>query len=272
MWSIEVAINAGIVQSNLGPHIFFESGDIEYADFGPYFSSPHVNVLDKKDAPKAKARLTTLLRLISGVKILQGSRPLNPRSSTLYYLTDSGRYDKIDTHVDLNTLLEELANPFDSSVLKELNEKEVYNPLNQTNDYFQLCVDNDLVREVILLLTLGEEQALYFLINTYKIVENILNDLKLTKNNSKVHTTNKSPEDLPSYLLDSLSDVNEYAQYINSRDASGILSRHGVTKISVPQHTPSMTEIRKALILAVNDWLNYKCITIYGSDYKQPSS
>lgn len=271
MWSIEVATNAGIAHSNPGNHLIFYSGDIDYADFGPYFSSPHVNVLDEKDASRAKARITSLLRLISGVKILQGSRALNPNSSTLYFLRDDERYEKYHPHVDLDTLLEELANPFDPNVLIELKTKKDYNPPNQTKDYFQLIIDDVLVREVILLLTLGEEQALYFLINTYKIVENIKNELILTKNNSRLYATNQSPKDLPSYLLDSLSDVNEYAQYINSRDASGILSRHGVTKIPVPQQIPSMSEIRNALIHVINDWLNYKCIKNFGRNYKKES-
>lgn len=262
MWSIEAATNAGISHSDMGDQLFFCSGNEEFADFGPYFSSPHVNVISFNDASRAKARITTLLRLVSGIKVLQGSSLIVPKANTLYFERDDGRFEKLHPQPDMETIFEELTNPFDSNVLTEIKYKYDKMTPNRIKDYLQLTVSDNLVREVILLLSLGEEQALYFLINTYKIVENMISDLNLNKNNGKLKP--KSPSELPNYLLESMNEIFKYSQYINSRDGSGFLSRHGATNIKAPKHIPTFTEIRSALLLSVNDWLNYKCYRYFG--------
>lgn len=269
MWSIEVVANPGYGSWIVGHHISFFNGDEEFGDLGTYFSSPHVNVLPISEADRAKARLTTLLRLISGINVILGSYRLVPNTDTLYYENDRREIFRMYPDISMDTLFEELANPFDSKVIQELEQKDDFYGPNCPKDYFQLIVEEPLVRENILLFTLGEEEMLYFLVNTYKIVENIKNELKLTKNNNKLKTTNESPSDVPQYLLDSLSDVNHYSQYINSWDASGILSRHGMTSKPAPNQIPSILEIKEALITALNDYLNYKCVSKFGRDYKK---
>lgn len=268
LWSIEIATNPGIVNSDLGFHIDFFNGDEEFGDLGPYFTSPHVNKLNEQEAERAKARLKTLLRLISGINLILGNRSLMPKSETLYYLDNRERYKKFHPEISMQILFEELENPFDMELLSENPSLSTEYSHNIRKDYFQLTSEDELVREVLLLLTLGEEQILYFLINTYKIVENIKSELSLSKNNGKLNVTDDSPTHLPESLLKRLNNANEFAQYINSRDASGILSRHGQTKIMAPKAIPTIEEIREVLFKTVNEWLNYKCSIRFNRKYK----
>ncbi len=261
-YTIRVYENPGITRWHLGNHFAFcnieGSGD-------PYFTSPHVNILDENDASRAYARLKILLQLVSGIRVLHGKEKIISPKSLNYY--NGYRYDTPSWEEDIDIMFDELSNPFDSEVCEYYKDKKGYYSSEFDEDVINLLISDSLVREVIILLAMSQEEIVYFLVNTYKIIENIKSDLSLGSNNSKL-IKSKNSKDLPEFLLTSLNEIYQYSQYMNSRDASGILSRHGVTKIPIPSKIPTLKEIKVSLTNAINDWLNYKCMTKFNRKYK----
>ncbi|PEB42244.1 hypothetical protein [Bacillus pseudomycoides] len=265
-WSLHVYTNPGIIGWDLGGHICFFNGDSEGDTYVPYITSPHVNVLNQNEASRAYARLTSLLRLINGMRTLQNESTIGA-STTLYF---NMRHEDYSENID--TLVEELANPFDESILSKIpkwtkDSKRITEDESRPKrsyiyqDYLQLIIDEPLVREVVLLLTLSEEQVIYLLVNTYKIFENIRSDLGLP---SKLK---KNEFNLPEDLFDALKKMNDHYLYINSREASGIFCRHG-EKYPAPKKDKSpLEDIRSDTILAINAWLKYKCLKTFGREY-----
>lgn len=263
-WSLNLHTNPGIIGWDLGFHVQFVNGDPEGITYIPVLESPHVNVLKRHESTRAYARLTTLLRLVNGLRMLRDNDRI-VAETTLYY--DNGfnirgeRYSE-----DLDIILEELSYPFDEDVLSRLEKRDKNSEPDRYKDYLQLIIDEPIVREVIILLTLAEEQVIYLLINAYKIFENINTDLGLKTSNYK------NENNLPNGLFDSLLQIKNYTQYMNSRDGSGYLCRHGATKIPAPAKIPTREEIRTALISAIDEWLNYKCTMTFGRTYRKSMS
>lgn len=171
-------------------------------------------------------------------------------------------YKDIIPNDDLDIIIEEFQNPFDARVVSLINELESQSSISKEQNYFHLSVIDSLVREVLILFTLGEEQPIYFLVNTYKIMENLKNEYNLGINSSRL-TKKKDSKPIPDYLFDSLGNLYMYSRYINSRDAAGIFSRHGATNVEPPLIKPTFKEIRMALITSINFWLNHKCELIF---------
>jgi len=258
-WSLNLYTNPGIIGWDLGCHMQFFNGDPDGITYIPVFNSPHADVLDRNESTRAYARLTSLLRIVNGLRILLDRETISA-STTLYY--DNGFNPKAERYSeDLDITLEELENPFDNEVLERLEVRDKSSEPNIYKDYLQLIIDEPIVREVILLLTLSKEQIIYLLVNTYKIFENILADLDI---GSKL---DKNEKNLPEELFNSLKELKRHNQYINSRDASGILSRHG-ERYPAPKKNPSREDVQKALNCAINEWLIYKCTKKFGRKYK----
>ena len=264
-WALAINGNPGLAEWDIGPHFYFWHDRNDGGNITPLFSSPHVNVLQEEESTRAYIRIKTLLRLLSGINILRGD-DIFYHHSTLEYVKDNLFRTGTWTE-DIDVTIEELGNPFDENILNDIQLNRIRRGSEEPSlvkDYIELSVNESLVREVLLLLTLGEEETIYFLINTYKIFENIRNDLGLKVSNRKIH----GRKDLPSELLESLSKLAGYSQYINSKDASGILSRHGSGNTPSPKDKPSLIEIKRALRLAVSTWMKYKCEISFGRVYK----
>lgn len=103
-----------------------------------------------------------------GVRVKCGMSQITPLEKTIIY-TRNDPYKRVSPKEDLNIILDELLNPFDDSVARVIKKHEIDNKPSQERDFFNLIVHDPLVREVITLFALGEEQVLYFLINTYKL-------------------------------------------------------------------------------------------------------
>ncbi|PEO71140.1 hypothetical protein CN572_19200 [Bacillus wiedmannii] len=263
-WSLRVYTNPGVIGWNIGGHFGFFNSDFEGDTYVPHFTSPHVNILNNNETSKIYARLTTLLRLVNGIRVLQNRLEIGA-SRELYFHHGMNTGNRSYSE-DLDTFLKELENPFDEEILSKLEKRDSNSNRNVYEDYFQLIVDEPLVREVVILLSLSEEQILYLLINTYKIFENMRSDLKV-KPKLETNETN-----LPESLFNALKKINEHNNYINSREASGILCRHG-EKFKAPKEASTLEDIRKDTIHAINEWMNYKCISKFGRDYNpQPVS
>ena len=252
--------NPGITHWNLGDHFDFYHGDSEFGDLNPRFTSPHVRCLDRIDKDRAYARLSTLLRLVSGIQLLTTSSSSLISAYTFNYGIQSvGWSDE-----DIDITIKELEFPFDDAVLENIPRRTENDKPDFTLDFVDLLVTDPLVRENILLFVLSEEQRLYYLINTYKIFENITRELKLSVNSGKVQQT----EDLvPPELIEALNVLAGYGNYINSKVASGILSRHGIKFTGDTSHKPTINEIRESLIVALNFWVNFKCMIQYKRNY-----
>ncbi|USK61321.1 hypothetical protein [Peribacillus asahii] len=260
--------NPGFVRWNLGYHVYLWHGNEEFSDLTPRISSPHVNVLSESEGNRAYSRIKTILRLVSAIRILKGDGRLYLNGDLKLYSYNDDRYKNPRYTVDPNIEFEELINPFDSSVTKELELKSEEDPSpNRDKDYVRLAVRDSLVREVLLLLALGEEETLYFLVNTYKIFENIMDELNLGKNNGKIVKKANTPQ-ISTELVDALEKMLGYTQYINSRKGAGLLARHGAGPTPAPRVIPTLQEIKDALITVINEWLNFKCSVTFGRYYK----
>lgn len=259
VWSMRIFTNPGIIGWDLRPHFHFLNGDPDEITLKPILESDHVDVLKPHESTRAYYRFNALMRLINGLRIVSKLRVIQLDTSLFF---DNGTSIKtISYGTDLDILLEELENPFDEGMLANFEKRDVNSSPSRQKDYLQLIIDEPIVREVINLLTLSHEQAIYLLVNTYKIFENINTDLDL-KTSKYVN-----PGHLPEDLFDSLKKLKEYTQYINSRDGSGILSRHGASNIPAPAHKPSLAEIQELLIAVVDEWMNFKCTVAFKRKY-----
>lgn len=259
VWSMRIYTNPGIIGWDLGPHFHFLNGDSEEITLKPIFESHHVDVLKPQESTRAYIRFNALMRLVNGLRIINKADMIKLDTSLFF---DNGiSIQSVNYGTDLDILLEELENPFDKDMLAKLEKRDVSSPPSRLKDYTQLIIDEPIVREVIILLTLSHEQAIYLLINTYKIFENINTDLDL-KTSKYVN-----PGHLPEDLFDSLTKLKEYTQYINSRNGSGILSRHGATNIPAPAHKPTLNQIKELLVSVVDEWMNYKCTIAFKRKY-----
>src|SRR5699024_7412034 len=83
-WEIRVRGNPSLAYLNFG-HCYFYHGDAEFADLTPRFASPHVNVIKEKDASRASTRIKTILRLVSGIRMVCGYRAITPLFDSITY-------------------------------------------------------------------------------------------------------------------------------------------------------------------------------------------
>ncbi|MCM3169006.1 hypothetical protein [Peribacillus frigoritolerans] len=260
--------NPGFVNWDLGHHVNLWHGDEEFSDLTPRMSSPHVDILNETEGSRASSRINTILRLISAINVLRGYNRLylNGDLRLNNYGNDTYRCPRIDLNKDIE--FEELINPFDNSVTEELEIKSEADPSpNRDKDYVRLAVNDSLVREVLLLLHLGEEDTLYFLVNTYKIFENIMDELDLGKSNGSILKRDSTPQ-ISDELVNALEKMLSYTQYINSKKGAGLLARHGAGPTPAPRNIPTLQEVRTSLIRAINEWLNYKCSIAFGRSYR----
>ncbi|MFD2616157.1 hypothetical protein [Terrilactibacillus laevilacticus] len=258
-WSIELNLNAGKVL-NLRPHLRLFNGDEEYDENNIYFSSPHVDVIPVDNPVRAYYRMMSLLKLFSGINILFGGNRI-VHKGTLYYFNGTTYQKFYGPQEDLDMFFQELNMPFDEKLTEQLNSEDAN--YRGVSGIIKAMIRYPLIRENLLLLTLGREQIIYILINAYKIIENIKTDLNLSTNNSKLKLGKGTPN-ITDELLNDLNNAYKYSRYINAKDASGLLCRHGATKITAPDEKPKIADIEQAVISALKSWINYKCNYFYG--------
>lgn len=261
-WEIDVTGNPGLSGLDFG-HCYFFNGDAEFGDLRPRFAWPHVNILEIDDAYEALARMQNILRLLSGVRTVCDFSAIYQRTRTNTINYNNG-VSRLTPNYNIDILIKELENPFDDEVTSLINR--IGTTSSKVDDYFNLLVTDPLAREVITLYMLGEEQPIYFLINTYKILENIKSEYLLENNNGNV-VKREGSKNISDPFFDSLNQLQSYSGHINTRASSGIYSRHGVTKHKSSKKTPSFEEIRTTLIKTIDYWLNHKCDLKFGRSY-----
>ncbi|MGX9134963.1 hypothetical protein ACWV26_11385 [Rummeliibacillus sp. JY-2-4R] len=258
-WSVQVYANPGIVGWDLSPHVYFWSGDAEFADNDPSFSSPHVNTLGKEEVTRANSRIKSLLRIVSGISILTREKTI-PSYGPLYYYNGK-HYSKPRVEEDIDILIEELENPFDKKVAHEIREREIERKSWQTEQQaytpkltefiMDECIENVTARNLLLWLALGEEQLLYFITNAYKIMDSI-------KTDTGIYTKNRDASEIPTDLKQAADEMQKHARYMNTKASSGILSRHGEKSEHGPKKSPSIEKMKKDLNELVLAWFRYR--------------
>ncbi|WP_160036918.1 hypothetical protein [Paenibacillus sp. An7] len=264
-WELYVYGNAGLSYVDLYPHFIFYHGDVEKADFNVRFSSKHVACLDLAEKDRAAIRLKTLLRYISGLRLMKNLEYIHP-DSQLYYVTRD-RIIQVESspEIGLEMLLDELSNPFDTNSIDGFIPRDAKMEPNADLDFIQILIDEPLARENILLFTLAYENNLNLLVNTYKIYENVKADLQVQTNNGKVIIRGEIK--YPQELIDSITQIYKLAQFINSKTASGLLSRHGTGNTPAPDKLPTINEVVEHLRGLVYNWMNYRCSLRFGRNY-----
>src|SRR5699024_7741730 len=260
-WHIRVIGNPVTSMTDFN-HYYYHRPDEEFGDPTPKLSSPHVNVLEKQDVSRAKVRLDNILRLVRGINIICGSQAIYPSLDKITYINPNGsheRFDDLTASYDIDLFIEELNNPFDGHVISLIQEIGIVE--SKENDYFNLLVINPLLREDITLFMLSEENPLFLLINTYKIMENIKIEYNLNGSNGSLVTNDDST--ISDNLLNSINTLSRHSRYINSKDAAGYLSRHGESNSEPPKKRPTIKEIREDLIEVIRFWLDHECFFNY---------
>lgn len=264
-WQIRIAGNPTISNTDFN-HYYFHQGVGVFSGPASQFSSPHVNVLKKQDKSKAKLRLNNILRLVRGINEICEYRNVYPSSGEMTHINSDGSHEKIDgltDSYDIDLFFEELNNPFDNDITSLIQEIGVVE--SKENDYFNLLVINPLLREAVTLFMLSEENTLYLLINTYKIMENIKNEFNLKANNGKL--VKRDDSSIDDNLFNLVNTLYGHSRYINSKAASGYLSRHGETNFEPPKEWPTIKEVREDLIKVIRFWLDHECFLNYERRY-----
>ncbi|PEL01330.1 hypothetical protein CN606_17705 [Bacillus toyonensis] len=264
IWSMKVQYNGEHTSWNIGPHFYFFDGN---ADTGhhpvPLFSSPHVNILEKGEATRAYARIDTLLRLVNGLSLITRGLPIY--SLKEFFYQENQIIKEIPKRRDPSIFLEELGNPFDDTVIEEMENQKFVHGITASTDYAELIVKDELVREVVYLLSLSMEEELYLLMNAYKILEIIRNDMGFEQKNGegKLRENEISKE----YSFTSVFELQKLSGYMNNKGASGIFCRHGFSSRDKKIKAPSYDEIVDIIIIAISEWMSYKSHVKFGRRY-----
>ncbi|WP_041488940.1 hypothetical protein [Bacillus pseudomycoides] len=254
LWSIKLNSQPGIVRWDLGPHFsFWDANDDDGMPPMPLFSSPHVNILNEGEDTRACMRLKTLMRLANGISLITRGEPIHYLD--VFYQHKDNMIKPAYWDHDSSIMIEELIYPFDENVIQCVESNTTKTRKTRTIDYAELVVKDNLVQEVVLLLTLAMEDELYLLINSYKILEIIRNDMGFKVNDGKLVENDVSEK----YTVEKIFELQGLAGYINNKGASGIFSRHGFSKKETKLEAPSYNTIVDIIIIAISEWMNYKC-------------
>ncbi|PFE08593.1 hypothetical protein [Bacillus cereus] len=268
LWSMKVQSNGEHVSWYIGPHLYFLDGN-EGGGYHPIplFSSPHVNILEKGEDTRAYARINTLLRLVNGLSLITRGVPIYSLKQFFYHENQIIR--EIPKKHDPSLILEELGNPFDDMVLKELENKKFVYDNTVSTDYAELMVKDELVREAVLLLSLSMEEELYLLINAYKIYEIIRNDMQFEQQSGdkKGEAKLRKEKITSEFSFTSFLQLEDLTGYMNNKGASGLLCRHGFSNKEKKIKAPSYDEIVDIIIIAISEWMSYKSHMKFGRHY-----
>jgi len=220
-----------------------------------YLSSKHADILEKEDVTRACFRLKTLLRLLNSSLSLCGSSfewklKNSPVVESLgfFYIDERDDATRIYPEPSLEIELEELENPFENSV-----EIDFRNGIElRRNKIMHLAFLDPLVRENLLLYSLSNEDPLYILVNIYKILDTIKFDK--ASNLSQVE---------PSKITGLNAQIARFESenlrhFINTRDGSGFLARHGADQKVFRKSKPTFEQLIDATHDLLNTWIDIK--------------
>lgn len=221
-----------------------------------YFGSPHLNEIPKEDSELAYYRAKALINLVNGCLLLDANLILGFENEILWIENDIIRGGfRMNYQSDIREY-EELVNPF----VTDLSVREHSRP-SYMRECLLLVKEEPIVRQSILCLLLSKQDALYFLTNVYKIYENIFMDLGIPKNAGSYKANHQNLFPAGSGLREHLDYflLGNFAQYVNSVEGSGILSRHGHSNTPYRDREPlDLKEIDVKIRNLINCWLQKK--------------
>lgn len=300
MWA--VSINSGLSKS-LSNKYSKHFNIISVRDYSEhesfYFSSPHIYNIDVNDPSTAFFRAKALIRLMNGILMLNDQPQVTFDSTRIAYMEsfDVGHFHSIKNSSQLE--YKELQNPFqtDLSQAHSYNEGQLEssNFNNYVVDLFDMAYTEELVKEVLILFCLSKLEPLYFLMNTSKIIETVEFDLGLLvkkkengekRSNSEVVKEKKKilgevfeilgehgAKFSNAYNFFKVSGDNSFQRFINTRDGSGIFSRHGANDKTYENKNGdklpmiSFEDIEHNTQVLIYEWINYKLIKSKGYRY-----
>lgn len=221
-----------------------------------YFTSPHLNEIKETDFYRAFYRAKALLRILNGILLLNNRPQIVYDQQSIYFYDANGINRRRTHHLILQNMeleYEELENPFQEtlSYQKDKRGKNDY-----ITDVFDLACKESLVKEVIILFSLAHTDLLYILVNTFKIIENIKYDLKL----SEQSTEDLSEDFQKAYFY---FKKGPFGHYSNTRDGSGLFARHGAhgaagNEYGKKKKKPLFKDINIYIRILIWEWINYK--------------
>lgn len=231
--------------------IMGESDNSEHETF--FMVSPHLDTLRSFDSDSSEAyyKSKVLLSILNAALRLDNKHPIIER-----YLCFQFPDGVINTpHIvnDPVVHLQQLQNPFEHSAsIQTAREK------GRLGKIISLAHNDDLVREALVLfdLSMPDSMQLYFLINVYKICENIEFDF--------THNINIHPKVAQAEQSDMVSALTPFRNggvvrhYINTRAGSGMQARHGATTKLFTKSAPTFQEVLDLTTTLINTWLDVR--------------
>lgn len=263
-WSLRISDNPEVINWYLGDHFSIWNGYFDDGPIIPLLSSRHVDAICEEEASTAYAKLKTIYRLVNGLSMLNRGRRTNAVEQLS--LHEGIRRKPVDIKHDKEIMFQELLNPFIKEVVDEIDKERdegSYYEVCKDTDYVELIVKDDLIREAVLLLSLTIEDEFYLLVNAYKILEIIRNDMGFKQKDGSLVEDENSKK----YSFENVFELQEYAGYMNNKGASGLLSRHGFSKKNKEMTAPKYDDFIDLVIKSVSEWINYKCIVHFGRTY-----
>lgn len=256
MWGLEIhsSMSFAMSRKSFSDDLFFFStiNNSEQETF--YLGSPHMNIISKDNPEKAYYRAKALVRLLNGCLLLTDDLTFGFDDQICFInsneVIQTFSYRKNDLQI---AEYEELVNPFNTELVVKERAEQGY-----IRDCLILAKEDKLVRNTLLSLVLSKLDVLYFLINTYKIYENIMFDLGIPKKEKiyKREFQGNIPEGLRTYIDYFL--LGDFTHYVNSEQGAGILSRHGDSDIQYNKAALDLGEIDWKIRNLINHWLREK--------------
>ncbi|WP_155985375.1 hypothetical protein [Paenibacillus maysiensis] len=252
MWYLKVysAFSYSLAQTGSRHYSIFPVTDFsEHETF--YLRSIHADSLPESESTRASYRLKSFLRMLNASLELSASNGSNfsvIQAGELFYSTDDNDWRRAYVEKDLNKELEELMNPFDSKVFDSHEVKFS----KRSEGIIELAFFDELVRENILLFSTFNSDPLYTFINCFRVLDTIRYDFSQNLKEEDIDST-KLQDAIKIFTRDDLS------HYINTRDGSGFMSRHGVKNGEVfNKAKPTYQEIVLATKNLINEWIDCK--------------
>lgn len=275
VWGIPIISSYSKTLAHKSSNHFYIITDYDMSDHETfYFSSPQLHNIDIKNPEFAFYRSKALLRLMNGMREIRNYPPIMFDQSNIYFFEESGKQKRFTIRDNPQLEYEELQRIFSDN--DNLNDDNIEDSFNSYEvDVFELASQEELVKESVILFTLSKEEPLYFLINTSKIIENIKFDLGIVNRNYESEALEKVSKVLGrkyesfynAYKFLTKYRKNGFQRFINTRDGSGIFSRHGKTNQHYRDETTdeklpviSFEETENNIQTLIFEWINYKLL------------
>ncbi|MBP3950354.1 hypothetical protein [Bacillus suaedae] len=228
-----------------------------------YLTSPHLKEYDLENHELAYYRAKALIRLLNSIILLTNNYAIDYNSRILF--EDKHGIRPVPPRKNDFTIVEynQLFSPFSNLMFEQSSTLST----NYIGDFISLAKEEDIVLETLMFFSLSTLDVLYFFINVYKIYENITYNLEIPKNKNAYNKIRDNLDpDLRKYLDFFL--LGSFSQFANSKEGTGIFSRHGESHVPYDKEALDFNEIDYNIRNLIIAWLNDKLRAKKGRYYK----